>query len=47
MVALVMPKLFRYRWAVLNDAIDGNGGLLPLIDDWQNIYQQLNCNKQK
>jgi len=29
--------------SVLNDAKEGNGGTLPLVDDWQNIYAQLSC----
>jgi hypothetical protein len=29
--------------SVLQEAKDGNGGVLPLIDDWQNIYAQLHC----
>jgi hypothetical protein len=29
--------------SVLNEAKIGNGGDLPLIDDWENIYQKLNC----
>lgn len=29
--------------SVFKDVIDGNGGKLPLIDDWENIYNQLNC----
>ena len=29
--------------SVLNDAKEGNGGTLPKVDDWQNIYAQLNC----
>ena len=33
--------------SVLNDAKDGNGGTLPLIDDWQNIYARLNCGTSK
>ena len=28
---------------VFRDVIDGNGGTLPHIDDWENIYRQLNC----
>jgi len=28
---------------VLNEVKEGNGGHLPLIDDWENIYRQLNC----
>lgn len=31
--------------SVLQEAMEGNGGALPLIDDWQNIYRQLNCSK--
>jgi hypothetical protein len=29
--------------SVFKDVIDGNGGTLPHIDDWENIYNQLNC----
>jgi len=29
--------------SVFKDVIDGNGGKLPRIDDWENIYNQLNC----
>lgn len=29
--------------SVLREAMEGNGGKLPVIDDWQNIYRQLNC----
>jgi hypothetical protein len=29
--------------SVFKDVIDGNGGKLPHIDDWENIYGQLNC----
>jgi hypothetical protein len=29
--------------SVLNEAQDGNGGTLPDVDDWQNIYSQLRC----
>jgi hypothetical protein len=29
--------------SVLNEAKIGNGGTLPLIDDWENIYRTLNC----
>lgn len=28
---------------VFRDVIDGNGGTLPHVDDWENIYAQLNC----
>uniref|UniRef100_E6PH15 Uncharacterized protein n=1 Tax=mine drainage metagenome TaxID=410659 RepID=E6PH15_9ZZZZ len=31
--------------SVLNEARDGNGGQLPLIDDWRNIYDQLQCSR--
>jgi hypothetical protein len=30
---------------VFKDVIDGNGGALPRIDDWENIFQQLNCQR--
>jgi hypothetical protein len=29
--------------SVLNGAREGNGGKLPLIDDWRKIYDQLAC----
>jgi hypothetical protein len=29
--------------SVLNEARAGNGGNLPLIDDWRKIYDQLAC----
>ncbi len=32
--------------SVFKDVIDGNGGKLPHIDDWENIYNQLNCATQ-
>jgi|ERR1700693_1813656 len=32
--------------SVLDEAREGNGGLLPLIDDWQNIYEQLGCSRR-
>ncbi len=28
---------------VFRDVIEGNGGKLPQIDDWENIYRQMNC----
>jgi hypothetical protein len=28
---------------VFKDVIEGNGGRLPQIDDWENIHKQLNC----
>jgi len=31
--------------SVFKDVIDGNGGSLPHIDDWDNIFRQLNCPK--
>jgi hypothetical protein len=30
---------------VFKDVVDGNGGTLPRIDDWENIYRQLNCSR--
>lgn len=29
--------------SVFQDAIDGNGGTLPLIDDWEKMYRTLGC----
>jgi hypothetical protein len=29
--------------SVLNEVKNGNGGRLPRIDDWENIYRQLGC----
>jgi|HubBroStandDraft_5_1064220.scaffolds.fasta_scaffold42643_3 hypothetical protein len=29
--------------SVFRDVMDGNGGKLPRIDDWENLYRQLNC----
>jgi len=29
--------------SVLNEAMIGNGGTLPEVDDWRNIYKQLRC----
>jgi hypothetical protein len=37
------PARQRCFCQVFNDVIDGNGGKLPRIDDWENIYGQLNC----
>ena len=31
--------------SVLNEVKDGNGGRLPVIDDWENIYRQLGCDR--
>lgn len=33
--------------SVLNQALEGNGGTLPLIDDWQNIYNTLQCQRYR
>lgn len=32
---------------ILNEIRDGNGGKLPLIDDWERIYSQLQCEKRR
>ena len=32
--------------SVFSDVIDGNGGTLPHIDDWENIFRQLSCSKK-
>src|SRR5437016_268955 len=37
------PARQRCLCQVFKDVIDGNGGSLPRIDDWQKIHQQLNC----
>ena len=31
--------------SILNEVVDGNGGSLPHIDDWENIYNQLGCSR--
>ncbi len=31
--------------SVFQDVIDGNGGTLPHIDDWESIVRQLSCPK--
>jgi len=31
---------------VFKDVIEGNGGRLPRIDDWENMHRQLNCPRQ-
>lgn len=31
--------------SVLNETKAGNGGTLPIIDDWENIYRQLGCHR--
>jgi hypothetical protein len=33
--------------SVLHEAMEGNGGTLPIIDDWQNIYHQLKCSRHR
>lgn len=33
--------------SVLREAMEGNGGTLPLIDDWENIYQTLGCRRSE
>ena len=37
------PARQRCLCNVFKDVIEGNGGTLPHIDDWENIYGQLNC----
>jgi hypothetical protein len=32
--------------SVLKDFKDGNGGVLPHVDDWANIYSQLHCERK-
>ena len=31
--------------SVLNEAMAGNGGRLPHIDDWERFYRELKCSK--
>jgi len=31
--------------SVLRETKKGNGGMLPYIDDWENIYTTLNCGR--
>lgn len=33
--------------SILDEVRVGNGGELPLIDDWENIYRQLGCGLKK
>jgi hypothetical protein len=33
--------------SVLREAKEGNGGTLPEIDDWENIYHQLDCQRSE
>ena len=37
------PARKRCLCNVFKDVMEGNGGRLPRIDDWENIYGQLNC----
>ena len=32
--------------SVLSEAMEGNGGSLPEIDDWPRIYSQLGCSRR-
>jgi hypothetical protein len=32
--------------SVLNEVISANGGALPVIDDWENIYATLKCKRK-
>ena len=31
--------------SVLNDLKEGNGGVLPVIDDWKRMYDQMHCGR--
>jgi hypothetical protein len=31
--------------SVLNEAMEGNGGKLPRIDDWERYYRELKCSR--
>jgi hypothetical protein len=33
--------------SVLQEAMEGNGGTLPRIDDWENIFRRLDCTRQR
>lgn len=33
--------------SIFNEIIDGNGGELPVIDDWRRMYDQLRCGVRK
>lgn len=37
------PARTRCLCNVFKDVIEGNGGRLPRMDDWQRIHKQLNC----
>jgi hypothetical protein len=37
------PARKRCLCNVFKDVIEGNGGRLPRIDDWENMHKQLNC----
>lgn len=40
------PQRARCFCSVLNDLKSGNGGVLPIIDDWARMYAQMQCDKQ-
>ncbi|SRR6266550_387333 len=40
------PNRAKCLCSVFADAMVGNGGKLPLIDDWGRFYKQLNCSKR-
>jgi hypothetical protein len=31
--------------SVFREVMEGNGGTLPVIDDWENMYRQLKCSR--
>jgi hypothetical protein len=33
--------------SIFNEIADGNGGILPAIDDWQRMYDQLRCGEAR
>jgi hypothetical protein len=37
------PARQRCLCSVFKDVIDGNGGKLPRIDDWERFYRELKC----
>jgi hypothetical protein len=39
------PARQRCLCNVFKDVVDGNGGKLPRIDDWERFYRELNCSK--
>jgi hypothetical protein len=32
--------------SILNEMKEGNGGILPFIDDWKRMHEQFNCNRR-